>query len=189
VRHTPAEGPVPETYSINEDLTGVEWANRWWEEFGSEELNELVDEALASNLTLRQAWARLDQAHAIGIQAAADLYPQLSFDGGASYDRTRRTIEGVEGPSWQEQLRDAAVSGVTQGLSQAITGSTTGGGAAGASFSSSETPASRITTEAQRFSLALAASYEVDLWGGYRHRRGRLTTIFRPRKMISSLSR
>jgi len=70
-------------YSDNATATG-----KWWEAFGSPELNGLVEDALAENLDVRQAWARLRQARASAVQSGADRYPSL--DGNAGYTHTRQ---------------------------------------------------------------------------------------------------
>lgn len=57
---------------------------RWWRALGDPELDRLVGLALAGNLDLRAAWARLDQAHATARKAGAGLYPQINGEAGAS---------------------------------------------------------------------------------------------------------
>jgi multidrug efflux system outer membrane protein len=58
--------------------------DRWWEDFGAPELNGLIDKALADNLDLGAAWARLDQALALARQARAGLWPEGSAEANAS---------------------------------------------------------------------------------------------------------
>lgn len=89
----PAEhaGPgvtVPETFSLYGETTVT--PERWWEEFQSEELDALIDEALADNLGVKQAYARLGQAEAIAVKAGAPRYPDLALVAGIS--ETRRNI-------------------------------------------------------------------------------------------------
>jgi len=115
---------------------------RWWETFGDARLNALVDRALAGNLTLRAAWARLDQARAVAAKAGAPLWPSL--DGSAGAGRTA-THTG------------ASASGGSASRGGGVSGS--GGGSAGG------------TSYATEFSLGLSASYEVDLWGRVRSTR------------------
>ena len=69
--------------------------SRWWESFGSPDLNWLVEQALSSNFAVRRAWARLDQASELAIQAGADRWPALAFD--ASARRARSLVTGVNG--------------------------------------------------------------------------------------------
>jgi outer membrane protein TolC len=42
---------------------------RWWLSFDDPNLNRLIERALDENLTLKAAWARLQQARALSIQA------------------------------------------------------------------------------------------------------------------------
>ncbi len=54
----------------------------WWEIFRDEALKALVEEALKNNFDLRIAAARVEQFRAIYGITRADLFPQLSYDGG-----------------------------------------------------------------------------------------------------------
>lgn len=63
--------------------SGLDATNRWWETFGSEELNSLIDEALTNSPTLQQSWARLAQANAVAKKAGAAQYPALGYDASA----------------------------------------------------------------------------------------------------------
>jgi len=74
--------PLPESFSSGEALPPVD---RWWTALGDEELQRLVDEALAENLTLRMAWARLDQARQLAKIAGAGRWPGL--DASIGYQR------------------------------------------------------------------------------------------------------
>jgi NodT family efflux transporter outer membrane factor (OMF) lipoprotein len=135
----------------------------------------MVDEALQQNLTLRQLWARLEQAKASAVQAASLLYPQLDLTADASYTRSVTTLE-TEAPSFRRQLRNSAVESVAGSLAGALSenlgGATNGsqagngvsraGGSASFDFSS---PPTRQVLETKQFGLGLAASYEIDLWG------------------------
>ncbi len=90
--------------------------SRWWESFGSEELNSLVAASLAGDFDVRTAWAKLKQAEAAAEAAGADLYPGVTGEGSVSHQRSETSAGAVQ------------------------------------------------TTE--NHALGLAASYEVDLWGG-----------------------
>jgi len=75
---------VPAQFS--ESVTGVglpsEWDYSWWETFGDENLNRLVESGLTANYGLRQYVARIEQANALVRQAGARLYPSLELVGG-----------------------------------------------------------------------------------------------------------
>jgi len=66
---------------------------RWWTAFGDPTLDKLVDEALANNLDVRAAMARVESARAQVTLSQADLFPtvDLSFDA----NRTRSTTRGT----------------------------------------------------------------------------------------------
>ena len=84
VRRSPAED-LPRTFSL---YTGeAEPMQHWWESFEDPQLNELISTALAGNFTLKEAWARLNQARALAVQAGADLYPQIDGIGDAFVGR------------------------------------------------------------------------------------------------------
>ncbi len=57
---------------------------RWWQAFGSTELNRLVNEALAYNNDLAAAEQRVKQARAQAKIAGADLWPTVGVDGDVS---------------------------------------------------------------------------------------------------------
>ncbi len=52
-------------------------ADRWWQTFDDEQLNKLVDSALANNFDLRTAWQRLKAAEASVRRESASLFPWL----------------------------------------------------------------------------------------------------------------
>lgn len=88
---------VPETFTEAAEAGEIKrepFNNRWWESFGDERLNSLMEEAFRGNLDIRKAYERLDQARAsVGVAGSA-LFPQLNAT--ASGGRTRqRAITGV----------------------------------------------------------------------------------------------
>ncbi|HVE48762.1 MAG TPA: efflux transporter outer membrane subunit [Casimicrobiaceae bacterium] len=60
---------------------------RWWTLFDDAVLTRLVDEALANNLDLAAAMARVDLARANVLLAQKDLYPSVNLDAGVSRNR------------------------------------------------------------------------------------------------------
>jgi len=97
---------------------------RWWTVFNDPLLTGYVDEALAHNLDLAAAMARVETARAGVTLASAALYPSVNLGVGAS--RTRSTQVGS--------------NPLPPGFSPLATD----------------------------YSIALQASYELDLWGKYR---------------------
>jgi NodT family efflux transporter outer membrane factor (OMF) lipoprotein len=78
-------GPVPENAGAGRvDLS------RWWASFDDPVLDSMVERAMASNLDLKQAEARLREARALRGVVAAGLFPTV--DVGGSYSRTSAEI-------------------------------------------------------------------------------------------------
>ena len=60
---------------------------QWWQAFGDPLLNATEERALAGNLTLEAAAARVDQARAMARRAGAALLPSASLTGSATAER------------------------------------------------------------------------------------------------------
>jgi NodT family efflux transporter outer membrane factor (OMF) lipoprotein len=67
----------------------------WWAGFGDKELETLVNQALAQNLDLKRAVARVDQANALTIGARSALLPSGELNAQAS--RTHQSLEDPTG--------------------------------------------------------------------------------------------
>src|SRR5438445_11143707 len=65
----------------------------WWTTFDDRLLMSLITRTVESNLTLRQAEARVREARALRRIAAADLWPQVQAAG--SYTRERASKNGI----------------------------------------------------------------------------------------------
>jgi NodT family efflux transporter outer membrane factor (OMF) lipoprotein len=78
---------VPEAYS--EDVAGeaLSELDRWWERFGDERLNALMEEAFAENLDLAQAYERMKQARAVARITGSARSPQLDAAGAGGRGR------------------------------------------------------------------------------------------------------
>ena len=63
--------------------------DKWWTVFRDHELNALMTQALEYNFSLRTAWDRLDQAHAIAAKTGARLWPNVDGSAGASRSVSR----------------------------------------------------------------------------------------------------
>ena len=55
----------------------------WWKSFGDARLNHLMDQALAGNLDVKMALARIDQARAERRGTRAELFPTVNVTAGA----------------------------------------------------------------------------------------------------------
>jgi multidrug efflux system outer membrane protein len=85
-RQSPA-GELPRSFSLY--TAESQSLSRWWEVFHDPDLNTLITQALTDNLTIKEAWSRLNQARALAVQAGAALYPDLTGTGRASFTRER----------------------------------------------------------------------------------------------------
>jgi len=84
--HAPADVAAPVALPASFSATGPTAASgKWWTAFGDKDLNALMADALAGNLTLQSAWDRLDAAEAVAARSGAALWPQA----GGSGDRVR----------------------------------------------------------------------------------------------------
>lgn len=88
---------LPETYPLYEGTTPA--PDRWWEGFASEELNNLVSEAISANRNLRASLARLEQSSAAALQAGAQRLPDLNLRAAASETRRKAADEVVSDSS------------------------------------------------------------------------------------------
>ena len=61
--------------------------SRWWLAFEDPVLAQLIDQALSGSFDVQAAWARLQQAGAAADAAGAPLWPQLTANVGANYQR------------------------------------------------------------------------------------------------------
>ncbi len=69
--------PEAYEYSASDQISGVQPAPQWWQAFGSQALDALMQEAEADVAVLRQAQARVLQARAQARMAGASLWPEL----------------------------------------------------------------------------------------------------------------
>lgn len=69
---------------------------QWWRQLGDAQLNQLIDEALASNFDLRTAKARLQQSRSALDQAEAELYPTFKASGSVSQREVSSSSSGAQ---------------------------------------------------------------------------------------------
>ncbi|MBA3016442.1 MAG: TolC family protein [Proteobacteria bacterium] len=93
----------------------IDLSTEWWKDLDSKELNTLMSEAVNKNFSLREAYARMSQAHFAALKAGSAQWPALSASSGAGHtDRRSDNNQTLGSDNW---------------------------------------------------TLALSASYEIDLWG------------------------
>jgi len=78
--------PLPEDFPTRFSLYSESEKQRpaWWLEFGSQELDQLEELSLGRNLTLAEAWARLEQAHFKALKVGALRWPEVNLEGSRS---------------------------------------------------------------------------------------------------------
>lgn len=82
----PSVPQVPSAFEQAAGATSGDWpSQRWYREFGSDELNAFIDLAAANNWDLAQARARVTQADARARQTGAALLPSVDANGSASF--------------------------------------------------------------------------------------------------------
>jgi multidrug efflux system outer membrane protein len=84
---TPTTPPALDVPAGNAAADNVQ-LERWWTTFNDARLTAYVDEALAHNLDLAAALARIDTARAQVKLATADLYPSIDLGVGANRSRS-----------------------------------------------------------------------------------------------------
>jgi len=79
---------------------------RWWTQFGSPQLNRLVDQARRDSFDVAAAMARVRQAQATAVIAGAPLLPEVKFNLAASH---QKLLHGAGGPDLDASQSDDAV--------------------------------------------------------------------------------
>jgi outer membrane protein, multidrug efflux system len=75
---------LPAGWSSSDVGTAQQSNIRFWQDLGSDQLNQLIDNVLAQNLDLEAALHRIEQARAQAKVAAAPLYPSIIASGSTS---------------------------------------------------------------------------------------------------------
>jgi len=81
--------------------------NKWWLAFSDPQLNSLINQAMAGNLQLKSAWARLSQAAAQVRAAGASRFPILTGSLTGYYTRSASAFSGQVGSSAGFELSGA----------------------------------------------------------------------------------
>lgn len=85
---------LPGAFSAPTDEDASLGADPWWRTFGDESLDRAVDDVLAGNFELRQAWSRLRQSEATARAAGAPRIPSLDGSAAARYQEIDQTGNG-----------------------------------------------------------------------------------------------
>jgi outer membrane protein, multidrug efflux system len=94
---------LPQAFEIAP--TGGQWpAQEWYRDFGSDELDSLVDAAAHANLDIESARARVAQADARARQAGAAILPSVDANGTANYFAGHSSQGGGHELDWAAML-------------------------------------------------------------------------------------
>ena len=83
----------------------------WWMLFNDATLDNLVDQALKSNASVRQAVARVEQADALARQAGASFFPEI--DGSAGLSNTKASTKSATYVASQPAIRHTRTAGLS----------------------------------------------------------------------------
>ena len=101
---------MPEKFSLyTEADTGP---GKWWQAFGSKELDAMVEEALTGNFDIRTALANVKQAEAEAEKAGANLSPTVGYNGGAEVSRRQTDIDAESSSTENSQAFNAGFSAI-----------------------------------------------------------------------------
>ena len=96
---------LPEKFTQATDTTAAKWPSRdWYRDFGSAELDDLIDQAVANNLDLQAAHWRVQQALERAKQAHAGLYPSVDGLGNINYLTGHSSSGGLHETDWSALL-------------------------------------------------------------------------------------
>lgn len=156
----PAATALPENYA-GSAAPGDYEAARWWESYEDPALDALVERALAANLDIAEAVARIEEVEARYDRERAALFPQVNAGIEANYADQPATGLGAA-------LGDAARGG-GDGAPPGGGGDGSGDGSGGGS-GGGDPGAAPPDGGTQRFSFStytarLEASWEADIWG------------------------
>lgn len=101
---------APLTQTLRDAQLGAWPASDWWRQFGSPELNRLIETALAGNPDLGVAAARLRQAQALVDGQAAVLYPSVYAN--VAFSAQRFSANSVQAKLAGEHFRQLLIDPV-----------------------------------------------------------------------------
>lgn len=128
---------------------------RWWSSFDDPALDAVVDTALAANLDLAEAVARLEEVRAQARAAGAPRFPSVDVNG--SVNDTRSPSNAGFGDQFAQLLAD--ILGLDP---DSIPG---GGGGSDGDGEGDEGGAGSNRIASRTYSASVGVSWEVDFWG------------------------
>lgn len=90
---------IPHHFSLTSG--SIDLSTEWWRDLNSEELNSLMAEAVNENFTVREAYARLSQAHYAALKTGAAQWPTLSANTGVAHSASESdTAQSRDADNW-----------------------------------------------------------------------------------------
>lgn len=130
---------MPDNWRVSVDETSTVVNSRWWEQFQDPIMNDLIQEALASNQDLRLATARIAAFQAQLRIVNSQFYPQIYLQGDVSRQRISQTTA--------DQLATSLIGNGAEELTNSFP---------------------IISPYSNDYLAILTASYELDFWGKIR---------------------
>lgn len=95
--HARQPAPASEYVAIRSfDAAEMAWpSDQWWKAFGDDQLDALIEEALADSPSLSAAAARVRQAQAIAQQTGASRLPSIAAQSGANASRQHLSADNL----------------------------------------------------------------------------------------------
>ena len=127
--------------------------SKWWEAYEDPQLNDLEERVAISNQNIIAAEASYRAAHALMLEAQAQLFPTLSLAPSVTRENSSVGAAGLGG----------------SGVSTAGSGTTGGAGASSGAGTATGAAQGAVTHPHTIYTLPLEASYQIDLWGSIRN--------------------
>ncbi|EGH30550.1 RND efflux system, outer membrane lipoprotein, NodT, partial [Pseudomonas syringae pv. japonica str. M301072] len=90
---------TPASWAFAENAAAQRSDVRWWRQFGSPQLNRLIEQASRDSHEVAAAMARVRQAQASAIIGGAPLLPELAFDVRGERNKFVRNSDRKANPS------------------------------------------------------------------------------------------
>lgn len=121
--HPRPQPVVPFTMTDTFSESGAEpLPQQWWHAFDDPRLDDLIEEGVMQNFSIRIAWDRLRQARQTAIKAGANLYPEVNYSGDAQRTYLRSDAANNNSSAWAVGLSaayEADLWGRVQSVSEA----------------------------------------------------------------------
>lgn len=89
---------VPPAYDQGKNTVPYAGLDRWWEQFGDPQLNQVVQEVMKQNLDLEKATGRVLELRAAFVKSRSERFPTVSLEGAA---QKQRSVSSLSLPTTQ----------------------------------------------------------------------------------------